>query len=94
VCLAASSALNVARKLAYKRAYTHQISIIQFSKLLHSTLINFTIAQFWELVADFSAVFPPWIDQLNHWHPFLLKSNGGDILLNLNQSTTTPHSSR
>jgi len=90
-CLAAFSALNVARKLAFKRAYTPQRRIVQTSESFQS-ILTLTVTQFWELISDFSAVCPnpPWIDQLNTQHPFLLKSNGGDILPNHNQSTEMP----
>jgi hypothetical protein len=83
VCLAAVTALNVSRKLAFKRAYTGRTPHPQPSELT-GNISSFAVTHFWELIADFSAVCPKpiWLDKLTSQHPFLLKSDEGELLPN------------
>lgn len=91
VCLAAVTALNVARKLAFKRAYCGKPPLPQHSELTDS-ISFFAITHFWELIADFSAVCPKplWLDRLTNQHPFLLKSDEGELSPNPPPLATSP----
>jgi hypothetical protein len=92
VCLAAITALNAARKLAYKQVYTSRSNQ---SLELTATIQSWVVPYFWELIADFSAVCPtqPWLDKLNNTHPFLMKSEEGKLEVNHPQSIVTPQNS-